>query len=296
MALLVPLTLAALASHSLSFAEEGTTTATEKNETTVGMVGRIKEVKIAGSELEVVPLQDRDTPIVVRIVRTFPHGTDFRYEIEYYGLEPGEYDLKDYLRRVDGSSVESIQSLPVWVVPVLPPDAIKPNALVPRKPPSLGGYQRWLIVAGVVWFAGLLMIIFLGRRSKHDANGDSERPKTLAERLRPLVDRAVSGEASQTELASLERSLLTYWRKRLSLEATPAAEAMRKLRGHPEASGLMTQLEAWLHQPGASGELDIETLLAPYRNVPEQDFEMERSSESGEPGSSGEQPPVASRP
>ena len=58
---------------------------------------------LPGSELEVKPIGER-TPIVLRIVRVFPHGTAFRYDLEYYGLEPGSFDLKDYLQRKDRSS------------------------------------------------------------------------------------------------------------------------------------------------------------------------------------------------
>ena len=186
-------------------------------QTTVGMVGRFQEVKIPGSKLEVIPLRDRDTPLVVRIVRTFPHGTDFRYEIEYYGLEPGVYDLRDYLRRVDGSSAEAVPQLAVEVVPVLPAGQIRPNQLVAREPPRLGGYQRWLIVVAVGWVAVLLLLIFWRRGSKNAGDTVNAQPRTLAERLRPLVDRAVAGVATQAELASLERSLLTYWRKTAQL-------------------------------------------------------------------------------
>lgn len=244
-------------------------------QTTVGMVGRFEEVKIPGSELEVIPLEDRDTPLVVRIVRTFPHGTDFRYEIEYYGLEPGEYDLRDYLRRIDGSDTEAVPRLAVTVAPVLPPGQVRPNELVAGKPPRLGGYKRLLITLAVVWVVGLALIIGLWRKSKAASDPADARPKTLAERLRPLVDRALAGDATQAELASLERSLLTYWRKRLNLHSMSASAAIRELRNHPDAGGLMTQLESWLHRPEEQPDLDIEALLSPYRDVPEDDFEMD---------------------
>lgn len=251
-------------------------------ETTVGMVGRLNELRIPGSELEVIPLEDRDTPLVVRIVRTFPHGTDFRYEIEFYGLEPGEYDLRDYLRRIDGSDADAVPPLAVAVVPVLPPGQILPNELAARSPPRMGGYQRLMISLAVVWSVGLLLLIFWRIGSKQHGAAANPGPQTLAERLRPLVDRAVAGEATQAELASLERSLLSYWRKRLNLHSAPTSAAMRQLRSHPEAGGLMTQLESWLHHPEDPPDLDIEALLSPYRDVPESDFEMDEApSEAG---------------
>src|SRR5438876_7853227 len=72
--------------------------------TTVGMPARIEQLVLPGSELEVKPLEDRRQPVVLRIVTSYPHGTAFRYDLVYYSLEPGEFDLRDYLRRKDGSS------------------------------------------------------------------------------------------------------------------------------------------------------------------------------------------------
>lgn len=251
--------------------------AADVRNTNVGMLGRIKELKLPGSELEVIPLKDRDTPIVVRIVRTFPHGSDFRYEIEYYGLEPGTYDLRDFLQRSDGSDIDAVPSIPVTVTPVLSEEQVEPNQLTPGTPPRLGGYQLLLIGGVILWVIVLLLIIFWRRKSKSGNRGGASRPQTLAERLRPLVDRAVAGEATHAELASLERSLLTYWRKRLDLNTESSSQAIRQLKSHPEAGGLMTQLENWLHHPEAAADVDVNALLKPYRNVSERELQLEQN-------------------
>lgn len=246
----------------------------ETRTTTVGMVGHLAEIKIPGSELEVIPLEDRDTPLVVRIVRVFPHGTDFRYEIEYYGLEPGSYDLRDFLRRKDGSSADEIPELPVEIVTELPEGQVEPNQLITKKPPRLGGYMPLVIFGGIVWVVGLVLIIVWCLNLKSGQVTQATRPKSLAEKLRPLVDRAVAGEASHEELASLERSLFTYWQKRLNLHSASPSEAIRELRKHPEAGGLMGKLESWLHHPEDQPDLDIDALLKPYRDVPERDVDL----------------------
>ena len=64
----------------------------------VGMPGLIQELVLSGSELEVRPRDPKD-PLVLRIARVSPHGSDFRYDLEFVGLEPGTYDLRDGLRR-----------------------------------------------------------------------------------------------------------------------------------------------------------------------------------------------------
>ena len=61
--------------------------------------------------------------------------------------------------------------------------------------------------------------------------------------------------------------LLAHWRGRLGLEQTDAAQAIGTLKQHPEAGALLNQLELWLHRPGTHDEVDVAELLAPYRDV-----------------------------
>ena len=77
----------------------------------VGISARLEQIVLPGSELKTRPLSDRQRPVVLRIEQTYPHGSDFRYDMVYYGLEPGEYDLRDYLLRVDGSPVNDLPPL-----------------------------------------------------------------------------------------------------------------------------------------------------------------------------------------
>jgi hypothetical protein len=225
---------------------------------------------LPGSELEAVPNEDRTAPIVLRVVRVFQHGKAFRYDLEYQGLEPGTFDLKNYLRRKDGSPTADLPAIPVQVTPLLPPGQITPNPLEIRKTPFLGGYRTLQIVAGTVWVLGLLAIIYFGflRRRKGTAGSADGQPVSLADRLRPLVEGAMAGKLSQPQLASLERALLAYWRKRLDLEKADPGQAIEVLRSHAEAGPLLEQLEVWLHRPGAAGNVDPIRLLEPYQRLP----------------------------
>jgi len=69
------------------------------------------------------------------------------------------------------------------------------------------------------------------------------------------------------KLAELERALVSYWRRKLVLEDLAPVEALATLRAHPEASPLVTQLEAWLHRPAGQQTVDVGQLLEPYRNI-----------------------------
>jgi hypothetical protein len=235
---------------------------------TVGFAVRLDGVVLPGTELEVVPPSDRGQPVVLRIVNVWPHGTAFRYDLEYYGLEAGQFDLKKYLRRKDGSSAADVPAIPVEVRSVLPRGQVLPHALEPKATPALGGYWVLLVCAGAVWLVGLLAILFLGRRKKKDAAHAAGKPRTLADHLRPLVEGALAGRLQPAQLAELERTLLVFWERRLHLRDRKPAEALAELRRHPEAGPLLQQLEAWLHRPGAAGGVDVAGLLEPYRDVP----------------------------
>jgi len=239
----------------------------EPRSVTVGMPARFDELVLPGSELEVRPLEDPSSPIVTRITAAYPHGTAFRYKIVYYGLEPGTFDLKDTLRRKDGSSMADLPSLPVEIQSILPPGQVEPHALGLTASPRLGGYQFGLIVGGIFWLCGLLLI-FLAGRARHPALEPSiDRPETIADRLRPILQNAVEGNVTAGEQAELERLLLAFWCEQLRLEKTAMTDALATIREHEEAGALLVQLETWLHRPGTSEEVDIALLLEPYQNL-----------------------------
>ena len=256
----------------------------EPRETTVGMPERMEQLLLPGSELEARPLVDRQLPIVLRIERSFRHGDSFRYDLVYYGLAPGQYDLRDYLRRIDGSSAADLPPIPVTIKSALPPGQVEPSELRLGSLPQLGGYSLLLIGGGVLWVAGLVAILLVGRRVRRGGSANEDRPRSLAERLRPLVEDASAGRLPQERLAELERLLLAWWRKRLGLAEARPAVAIAALREHPEAGGLLRQLEIWLHQPRSEAAVDVAALLRPYQNLPADALDQTETTEkvSGE--------------
>jgi hypothetical protein len=233
---------------------------------------------LPGSELEVKPLDDSRAPLVLRIENVYRHGPAYRYDLVYYALEPGLYDLRDYLRRKDGSSTSDLPALKVEVTAILPPGQILPNSLQAKGSPSLGGYRLALIVGGVLWVLVLLAILFVGRGKGSGSDMAEALPLTVADRLRPLIEEAVAGNLTPSQCAELERTLLSFWRRRLGLEDHKPAEAIAILRAHPDAGPMMVQLETWLHRPGAASHVDVAALLEPYQYLPADSLEGQESA------------------
>lgn len=227
---------------------------------TVGMSARLDDLVILGPALEAKPIAGRETALVVRVVRADPHGTATRYSLEWYGLDPGEYDLRDALRRVDGQPLGAeVPRLAVRVEPIRAPGQVEPNALPATAAPAMGGYFGWATAFVVVWVLGLVALVasfFLPRRRMRAA--PPPRVVSLAERLRPLMSGAVAGTLAVPEMAALERGLLALWRKRLGLESADPEAALRAMQSHPDAGPLLNQLEAWLHRPKSDDPVDVD--------------------------------------
>jgi hypothetical protein len=245
-----------------------------KHSSPVGMTHAIEQLVLPGPEVRVKPISQQ-TPVVVRIIEVFLHGSNSRYDIEYYGLDPGTYNLIDFFEREDGSSLDNVEEIPIEITPELPAGQIEPSKLTQNEITGMGGYKTTTIVFGVCWGIGLLAILLIGRRKRGDDSQTTAKPVSLADRLRPLVDDAIRGELSHAQLAELELTLIAFWRKRLDLDGEQAAAVISKLRTHKEAGPLLVQLENWLHNPNPATDIDVGQLLQPYQSLPPDALELE---------------------
>jgi hypothetical protein len=150
---------------------------------------------------------------------------------------------------------------------------VLPHELDPKAEVQVGGYRKLLWLLGSIWVAGLILILFWPRKKK-DTGAVPEAKQTLADKLRPLVQKGMQSELSAAEQAQLERYLMAFWRKKLNLERTDPMGAIQQLKAHPEAGQLLRTLENWLHAPPASrSNLSVEELLKPYQSVTTESLE-----------------------
>lgn len=238
-------------------------------ESTIGIEGRVIFRHRKGEPVQAVPVDDK-APVVVRIADSTPDGEFVLYDLRFIAQYAGEFDLRDCLRRPDGTPLTDAAALPVSVGKLLPEE--HRGELIEAGgagAPRLGGYRIALIAVGVLWL--IPPVWWVVRRLTRKAPPPpppAVQPVTLADQLRPLVEAAIRGTLSTPQRAELELLLLAYWRERLGMNANAIdhAAAIRKLREHHEAGELLTLLERWLHRPPKQDEVvDVAAVLERYR-------------------------------
>lgn len=236
---------------------------------TVGLPISIQQKVIPGPALVVKPNQDRHDPLVVRIVNTYPHGTDHRYDFEVYALESGRFDLGEYLTLADLTSAEKAVVAPMWieVASTIEDGIVQPHEVEPKRIPSVGGYRLWSIFAGIAWFIGLIAWVFAARKKSIVKEEVSLPPLSVADRLRPLVRAARDQSLTSEGKAELERTIIAFWCKKLGLEKVSPSDVIMELKTNGEAAPLILAMENWLHAPAPDADIDLDALLSPYEDI-----------------------------
>jgi len=231
----------------------------------IGMEGSLFVV-LPGEKLSAAPVGDK-SKIILHIHDVFPHGTDHRYDLRYFGFVPGEYDLIQYLRHADGALPTNLPPIPVRIRGILTED--HDGKLIEDKSDGValpGSYTVWLIGLGVVWLLAAWPLFLLGRKKIMPLGQEEDTGPDLAERLRPLVEQAANGTLDTDGRARLERMIFSHWREQLGLPTDgDLAELHHQLKAHVEAGPLLRGIEDWLHRPPGTATVEIAALLAPYR-------------------------------
>ncbi len=133
----------AVASAPVSWAQEALA------RPTVGMRARVDGVAVPGPLLVARPLEPR-AALVVRVLAARRTADGHVYDLDFYGLEPGRYDLSTALVREDGAPAR-LPPIPVEVLGVLKPGQVLPHALAADRLPRPGGYAALLGSAVALW-------------------------------------------------------------------------------------------------------------------------------------------------
>ena len=249
-------------------------------EVAVGMTGFVKQLVLPGTEVSIREVDPRRTPVALRIDQVYPHGEGFRYDLTFFGLEPGEHNLSEYLVRKDGTSVADLPDIIVTVNSILPADQLRPSAPPTGFIARIGGYHVAVMLAAVAWLAGLLAIIFWGRNRQRRAGADTtDSSLTDMDHIRLLVDQAMqAGELSVAQKADLDMRILNFWRARRDLADVSVSDALVQLKSDEQAGPLLSGLERWFYGREVPHRNDIVDLLEPMAELAAQQAAMPGNS------------------
>ena len=233
------------------------------------LVGRsvtYDEVVLEGPELKPKPIDD-NTAVVVRIKEVYPHGSAFRYSFDVYGLEPGTFNVLDFLQRSDGSEVADFRLSPCKCSRRYAMDRSNPSRLTIGRSPWLGGYRLALLLGGLAWIVGLIWLVRLGRKPATD-EAHQDQPTDHYGRPAASVGSRCAGRQTRQRSARDARAIASGALARATCaDEMEPLEALSALREHEEAGQLLRSLEDWLHRPDPPQEVDVEALLRPYADV-----------------------------
>jgi len=195
-------------------------------------------------------------------------GEVYEFDLRFIPLKAGLYDLRDGLERVSGLPVRALPAAYVKGISLLPEDHDLSLIDSPTVAPArFGGYQMAVYMGAGAW-AVPLVAWGAWRVLKRKKLVEPPPPEpTLADVLRPLIERIIAGESSVGDRARLELLLIAYWKDRLAIGGLKHFAAVERLRADPQAGALLRQTDAWLHAGRPDGQVDVAALLEPYRGV-----------------------------
>ena len=229
--------------------------------------------RAVGSRIRATPNQSRESPVLVRMVDVRLDADGLKtHRVQFIGLVAGDYDLRDYLQRADGSPLD-LDPIPIHVSSQLTAGHgtdLFSEPTAPLLTPTR--YRMLLTLLAVAWVAVPLVVFVLRaiRRPPEPQRVVEVPSPSLADQLRPLVESAVSGSLSIAQRGRLELLLYAYWRERLNLEG-PQDVVVVRLRNDSNAGRLLRAVERWLHaepSPPERAAGEVASLLEPYRLVP----------------------------
>lgn len=226
-----------------------------------------------------------NTPLLLRVTSITPaENGQFRYQLRFSGLENGTFNLTDYLVTPDGERLrEPVEAVTVRsLIPATATYAALELDAPPTKKPT--PYFGILILFALAWSAcgiflfrealhSLFRLVFKPRKHVEEETKSEEHPiappQTLADLLRPLIEKAALKTITAEEKSRLEQIIFLYWGKFLEIDYLDSVEQLRRILEHPTAGELLKTVEQWLYQPESLiTKEEITAALQPYMDLP----------------------------
>ncbi|MDA9265010.1 hypothetical protein N9P88_02545 [Planctomycetota bacterium] len=239
------------------------------SESSVGIEGQF-DYPWQGDTLEIAPLSE-NSAVIVRIANITEDGEVTTYDIRWLALLPGDHDLSIFFRHGENRPAK-LAPMRVFADSLLGSNHEGSLTRIPGTLSPIIDFPAWVLWAIVVfWLLLPLAVIGILRWLKPPPPVlIVEPPLSIADKLRPYVDAALSGDLDTEGKAALERLLLAFWRDDLQLGSFRHAEALQAMRKHEVAGELILTVERWLHS-GKETNADtdqVDQLLQPYKSMP----------------------------
>lgn len=229
-----------------------------------GLSGRI-EFEHPSPSLVAKSDQSLSGPVLVRLERTgeVTEGSVqlYRYELRFFGLQAGIFDLAERIK-LDGGSEENnadlLESVWVEIISDLPSD--RGTDLYEIADPEIGvwsGYRTTAMMVGLIWCS--VPIWFLLSRYRGRPIQTSEPiavPATVLQRLSALGELATARRLEPDEKAEFEWLVYTALGDHHQLP-TSLIRSVPALRRNKSASKPIAELERWLHS-GKTEDLECD--------------------------------------
>jgi hypothetical protein len=226
-----------------------------------GDVGLTKKLNVTfpGEKLMAAKVDDKSRAMV-RILTAQKSGDGYKYEMEFIGLEPGEYNLIDYLRTENDEpltfkkhQIEVGTSLAVGFDGELLDYQKTSRNLIPW-------YKKINYAVMAIWALLLPVIILYGRKKKKADEIVVEEEKSINEKIRGLL--SSMGNSSSKELwQKVESLIFQHWCEKKNLQGMPMHEAIIKLKEDDEAGPFILKLEKGIHSQEFKDEKGITALI-----------------------------------
>ena len=228
----------------------------------IGNVGMVKRFKVTlPGELLVAVKVDEKAPAMVRIISWNKGSEGYSYDLEFIGLEPGKYNLMDYLRKASTLEAVDLPEYSLEVDTVLSEDFKGELLDFQNSVETLTPwYKRLNTVLIILWGILLPVIILVGRKKKKIEEVEIVKEKTLSEKIYELLD-SLEDKSSKELWQKVEGLILKHWRYRKGLEGLPAHEAIIKLKADGEAGPFIVKLEQGLHSKNLKNEQQVAALI-----------------------------------
>lgn len=242
-----------------------------RSKSSVGIEGHF-DFEWQGQDLEVSPIPE-DSPVLVRIANISMATSESDpkiYDIRWLAMLPGDHDLSVFFRYGENQPA-NLPPLMVNAGSLLGSDHEGNLAKIPGTLSPVIDFPAWVLWAVVVFWLLLPLVILGILRWLRPVPPEPviEVTLTIADKLRPYVDQALSGELDTEGKAAMERLLLAFWRDDLNLGSFRHAQALQTMRQHEVAGELIITVEHWLHsgKETSAGNDQVEKLLQPYKSV-----------------------------